>query len=371
MDDIDALIRGASVGILLPVAILFLWTLRKTRLGWIGFAFALGAICYQLWSHPQIAAWPIPLRLVIGILSLSTTFFFWALARCIFEDEFRLRPAHWAVLAVIIIAGIGQAILPGIRFPWLPEVLRIGFRLVSLMLLGQVFWLVWRDLPADLVEGRARFRVIFLAGIGVVAVLNVLAALLYAPAPERPAPLRLAEAIAFLVLNLGFAIALLRPNRDVLALDIPPDLPPETAPGRAEPASSDAAPNAPQTATDPGDDPEAGLLARLEGIMREGQVWQEAGLTVGGLATRAGIPEYRLRRLINQRLGFRNFTAFLNEYRLTAAAARLADRDEVRIPVLTVALDLGFGSIGPFNRAFRARFNMTPTDYRRKQTDGA
>jgi AraC-like DNA-binding protein len=72
--------------------------------------------------------------------------------------------------------------------------------------------------------------------------------------------------------------------------------------------------------------------------------------------------------ILNQRLGFRNFTAFLNEHRLAAAAARLADRAQTRTPVLTIALDLGWGSIGPFNRAFRARFDMTPSDFRRKRT---
>jgi AraC-like DNA-binding protein len=107
------------------------------------------------------------------------------------------------------------------------------------------------------------------------------------------------------------------------------------------------------------------VLARLEKVMRHDAGWRETGLTIGELAQRVAIPEYRLRRLINQRLGFRNFTAFLNSYRLAAAAIRLADPAELRTPVLTIALDLGWGSIGPFNRAFRARFNMTPTDYRR------
>jgi AraC-like DNA-binding protein len=104
--------------------------------------------------------------------------------------------------------------------------------------------------------------------------------------------------------------------------------------------------------------------------MRRDAVWRETGLTIGTLAERAGLPEYRLRRLINGRLGFRNFTAFLNEYRLAAAAARLGDPAEIRLPVLTIALDLGWGSIGPFNRAFRARFGVTPTEYRQQKLSG-
>ena len=33
--------------------------------------------------------------------------------------------------------------------------------------------------------------------------------------------------------------------------------------------------------------------------------------------------------------------------------------------VLTIALEAGYGSIGPFNRAFKERFGLTPTEYRR------
>jgi len=34
--------------------------------------------------------------------------------------------------------------------------------------------------------------------------------------------------------------------------------------------------------------------------------------------------------------------------------------------VLTIALDLGYGSLGPFNRAFKEMTGMTPTAYREK-----
>jgi AraC-like DNA-binding protein len=40
------------------------------------------------------------------------------------------------------------------------------------------------------------------------------------------------------------------------------------------------------------------------------------------------------------------------------------------LPVLTIALDLGFGSIGPFNRAFKDATGMTPTEFRRAHLGG-
>jgi len=85
---------------------------------------------------------------------------------------------------------------------------------------------------------------------------------------------------------------------------------------------------------------------------------------VRSLAQRVGTPEYLLRRLIHERLGHRNFAAFVNERRLREVAERLADPRLARRPILTLALEAGFGSIGPFNRAFRERYGVTPTAYR-------
>jgi AraC-like DNA-binding protein len=42
-------------------------------------------------------------------------------------------------------------------------------------------------------------------------------------------------------------------------------------------------------------------------------------------------------------------------------AERLSRLEEAHLPVLTIALDCGYGSIGPFNRAFKTRFGVTPT----------
>ena len=84
------------------------------------------------------------------------------------------------------------------------------------------------------------------------------------------------------------------------------------------------------------------------------------------LAERLDYPEHQLRRLINGHMGYRNFSAFLNSYRIEDAKRQLADPGFARTPVLTIALDLGYGSLGPFNRAFKAQTGMTPTEYRRR-----
>jgi AraC-like DNA-binding protein len=368
MEEINGLIRGAAIGLFLLMATALARTWRRQPLAWIGSLCAAGAIAYLL--QPGMTGWPVFLRLLLAILALSCPFFFWTLTRTIFDDGFALRPAHWALLAMIVIAGIAQAILPGIWLPWLPGSLGLGFRLTLLGLIVHAFWIVWSGWTADLVEKRVRIRLIFLATTGIVAALVVLAALLYGPPVRRPLPARLAEAVGFLTVGLGLALMLMRVDEDFFppAKAIPPDGP-VTANPTAIATTTDAT-TGDATTADVEAQRDADDLTRLDSLMRNQEAWRETGLTIGGLAARAGIPEYRLRRLINQNLGHRNFTTYINEYRLSAAAARLVDRDQLRVPVLTIALDLGWGSIGPFNRAFRARFGMTPTDYRRAKTAG-
>jgi AraC-like DNA-binding protein len=101
--------------------------------------------------------------------------------------------------------------------------------------------------------------------------------------------------------------------------------------------------------------------------MADGKIYREEGLSIAVLSGKLGIPEYRLRRLINQQLGHRNFSTFVNGYRLAEAMAALADPGQSEVPILTIALDTGFGSIGPFNRAYKAHVGLTPTEYRRQR----
>jgi AraC-like DNA-binding protein len=107
------------------------------------------------------------------------------------------------------------------------------------------------------------------------------------------------------------------------------------------------------------------LLRRLERLMTVERSFRREGLTVGSLAALMNVPEYRLRQIINEGLGHRNFNAFLNRYRIDEAKASLADAGQKEVPVLTIAMDAGFQSLGPFNRAFKADTGLTPTEFRR------
>jgi len=51
--------------------------------------------------------------------------------------------------------------------------------------------------------------------------------------------------------------------------------------------------------------------------------------------------------------------------------AALADPAQEAVPILTIAMDAGFQSLGPFNRAFKATTGVTPTEYRKSKASAA
>jgi AraC-like DNA-binding protein len=96
-------------------------------------------------------------------------------------------------------------------------------------------------------------------------------------------------------------------------------------------------------------------------------VYRKMSLTIGQLAQQLSVPEYRLRRIINIGLGFRNFNDYLNGFRIKEAGEGLADPLKSDEAILNIALDVGFRSVSSFNKAFRDSFGVTPTQYRQQQ----
>jgi AraC-like DNA-binding protein len=111
----------------------------------------------------------------------------------------------------------------------------------------------------------------------------------------------------------------------------------------------------------------ADVERQLQMLMKERNIYREMGLTIGQLADMLELPEYRLRRIINAGLGYRNFNDYLNSFRIQEAGQRLADPSQVEEAVLNIALDSGFRSLSSFNKAFREAYGVTPTRYRQQK----
>jgi AraC-like DNA-binding protein len=106
------------------------------------------------------------------------------------------------------------------------------------------------------------------------------------------------------------------------------------------------------------------LAARIRALMAAHSLHATASLKVADLAQRLDVPEYKVTLCITGALGFRNFNQMVNHWRLERAMSMLSNPRCEGLPVLSIALDCGFGSIGPFNRAFKAQTGKTPTQFR-------
>ena len=91
----------------------------------------------------------------------------------------------------------------------------------------------------------------------------------------------------------------------------------------------------------------------------------DCGLTVASVARRARVSPKQVQRLFQQTGS--TFSEFVLEQRLLLAHRRLSAPGTRGEKISTIALDAGFGDLSYFNRSFRKRFGMTPSEWRENQ----
>lgn len=106
------------------------------------------------------------------------------------------------------------------------------------------------------------------------------------------------------------------------------------------------------------------LAERIVHTLQQDAMFATPELKVADLAGILGEHEYKVTQCITGVLGYRNFNHLINSHRIDRAKEALADPDNKERPILSVAFDCGFNSIGPFNRAFKRQVGMTPREYR-------
>jgi AraC-like DNA-binding protein len=273
------------------------------------------------------------------VLSVAGAGLFWAFAMELFGDRERSQISRFlpagVLLAICVSALMGS--------PQIRSALFLVHNVVGAALMVHVLVIIAAEWRGDLVEPRRRLRGPILAAAALYAL--VLAGVESAEILGRSAaawsPL---AAVLLLALSLASIAAFLRADPALFG------------------TARSAAPE--QRASVPAQDQP--LLARLNEVLERDEVWRREALGIGELAGIVGAPEHRLRRLINESLGYRNFATFLNERRIAAAQHALSDPIHARTPVSTIAYKTGFGSLGPFNRAFKGVTGVTPTEWRRR-----
>jgi AraC-like DNA-binding protein len=351
MSTLEAALRGAAVVVLLLRVVAHAQNARSDHVSRYSALLLLGIAAYVVESAPGFGALAMGWRAPIHLVSSGTAVVFWIATGAFFVDGFRARWYHALAWLAAVTFGAVEMFRPSIF-------VGAAHSALSLFCIVLGIWHALAGRTTDLVEGRRRLRVVLAVATALYTVL-IIASDWLLPGGLSAAPLSLANAVGLMTLIFLAAVLASLPS-------IGQPLAPAAARARST-QSPDHDLGTPPSPTGP----DAALLKALRRLIDHGRVYREPDLSIASLSQKLDIPQHRLRRLINRQLGHRNFSAFVNGYRLAEAEAALGDPAQADVPVLTIALDAGFGSIGPFNRAFKAHTGLTPTEYRRARLGGA
>lgn len=333
----ELLLRGAAVGALIVWAIGFATSRANRSLRAAGSLFCLAAIGFALNEDAGARSAIGPVTYPLWLLSVAAAGYFWLLVVALFEDR-KLSGRDVLIPIVLTVSGVAAYLSPLVAQP----PLWVCHHLMEVAIAGHAMVVIARSWRDDLVEARRRLRGPVMTAVTAFVLMWAGLELRRLAVPGGP-DFGVWVAGALAIMTVAAAAAFL----DMRAVLF----------GAARPIAPNKA-----AAEEP--DPFADLRQRVETLMNKDEIWRHEGLTVAALAEAARVPEYRLRAFINDDLGHRNFSAFVNQRRIEAAKLALADPGRARETIAAIAFELGFGSLGPFNRAFREAAAMTPTEFR-------
>jgi AraC-like DNA-binding protein len=288
---------------------------------------------------PDAQLLPRPLILFAKLTGILNLGLLWWFCLSLLRDDFKIGAFEWAgLVALSCVPGFYLVENAGINLPFSATVNRLG-SIPPVIMIGHVIWIALSERKSDLVENRRQARLWM--------VFAPLAALIISLISESIESAELASilrnGLGVIPVQLALLFWLTSMNAERLQFKM------TTKSVTDEPK------------IDPKD---TALHRRLMQAIDEDQVYLRPGLTIEDLADLLKAPTHQLRHLINAGMGFRNFAAFLNGYRLAHAKAVLADVDRARDTILAIAYESGFASLPSFNRVFKDVIGQTPTDFR-------
>src|SRR6201992_3164206 len=342
---LDLALRAATVALLLVLAASFWRDFRHVVAGRLTIALALSTIAHAVTNEfgatGPVSLWHAPLI----ALSTGDAVVVWLFTRALLDDAFVPRWWHALIWAAVSAYSFVSCLWIAPAVHGKPAIIAVNLLALIFIVLALVQTITsW---SADLVERRRHVRVFIVSATVLYGGIKPLLGM-WVWGHDTAAIANVVNAAMLTGIVAAICYAMLGVNAaDLFAA---PPAPAAAVPDRAATDDSGA---------------DRKLVDALMRLMADERIYRHDNISIGTLATKLGIPEYRLRRLINQRLGYRNFNVFLNNHRIEEAKAALADPSQAEVPVITIAMDAGFQSLGPFNRAFKATTGVTPTENRR------
>lgn len=325
-----------------PRAWLRLWTSRHLDV-------VAGAFWLSVTSYLISSAWDFGvLDVFIGLAGTASCGFSWLLARALFRPDAERETWPLLIVAGLMVTGVLLDLFSGARgAPGLAGYVLGASYSVHSMLSSAVLLLCLVEAclgyRSDLPQREKRFRIGFVAGY---ASLVGVAVLWVDGAPEGSWAEQASAQIKMLcaMLTIGLSIWAWWFRRQH----------PLPRPKRRQRRTIDASPE------------DQALADRILEQLERDKLYLEPDLKLADFSRRVGETSHRVSASISGVLGFPNFNALINQFRINAAKQELQSSELREKSILAIALDVGFSSIGPFNRAFKRETGTTPSDFRRK-----
>ena len=340
MELVEQTLRGVVVALALASVLVLLRRPRK-RAAELLFAVFCGSLALSVLA-PAWPSAPVWALLALAVGSCATCNAYWLVSRALFRGEGGVGPAEVAAaagIAVLIVAcrALQAAGMDGVVLNALGALLTLASSAVLVLALVEPL--------RGYREADARERLLrrsFIAVYGSCVLMGTLSGAVADADAGWAGPHRLVVLGCALSILVFTHVALELRRRAVAA---------ETA---ALPMEAEA--------TDSASAECRALAAALVRALEVDRLYRQPELKVAELAEHVGSREHRVSRVIRQVLGAPNFSQWVNRYRIEHACRLL--REQPRRSVLDISLDAGFGSLGPFNRAFKAATGCTPSAWR-------
>ncbi len=105
------------------------------------------------------------------------------------------------------------------------------------------------------------------------------------------------------------------------------------------------------------------LLEQVKIMFQNENIYLRNAVSLKSVAKQLGVSPHELSQVINEN-EHKNFSEFVNHYRIEKAKKLLVDQSYASEKIATVAYDCGFGNVTSFNLAFKSETKLTPSQYR-------
>ncbi len=290
-----------------------------------------------LGAAPEPFGLPYHLQMMFRFLDTFQMVFIWLLALSLFEKDFRLSYFHLIVGLVYSIPILMERLVLFGYVDSLPSWWAILVNGIHMLLIVHMLSATLINRNDDLIEMRRRSR-IYLVLMTAFSALSatILGSILYSQYQATINVLSIWPALVWV------SFWLVGIDKNVFSFDVKKSQSPNSLSAR-----------------------DLSLQARLNTEVEENRCFLESNLSIESLAKRLGVSEYRLRGFINKTLGHTNFSTYINRYRIEHIKNALSNPENNHLPILTIAMNHGFNSISPFNRAFKQSEGITPKEFRR------